>query len=361
VGKYYYIPFEKTDKNERAAWNICLSWGARFADTTLTPDKYLETEESFDVSLDGSVKLIKIRKYYTPQKMAYSLMMDGLRNVEINVRLLCCFGGGVFGADSTAQSLNLTSGMPLTPLAQRLALELGKIFEVSQAVQSRLRVAGYVGATNSNKGDGCFYVDVNANKKYEKADNHVRWYDLTGRELPEGNPEGNDLAQAGMRGLFNLKVGDALYIMAHGDWKSGGRFLPVPGETGLGQTAEVVNRAERMAGNAAVVDNAYTMTTATNRFGLRALRSTDRAAQQTNPKKNCIIVDMPEGESLHIYAFDEQGRCCVSWDESRVQLSGDQSKSLEWLKTWFSDPSKDTPQRGGQARTRAMKLTGLSK
>jgi hypothetical protein len=331
MGKYYYTPFDKTDENERLAWNICRGWGAKFADTKLTPGIYL----SEDVSLEGGK-----RRFYTPENLAKSLVEDGLKNIACNIRLLCCFGGGVQAADSEAIKKSCGLRMPLTPLAKTLALRMGEKLGVNQfAVQPEpgIMVSGYVGATNSKLNKTVFFVDVNGNKQYENAENHTRWYNLHGGlSIFGGNEEADDVAKAGLRGLDDIKAGDVLYIMAHGDWKSGGRFLPDAGDF-LVQTSEVVDRNGRMRGEAAVEKNTFADTKtkrAGKKFGDKAERWTGPELPTKGAMSDRIAVTVSKDGKLKIIAFDETGNICRLWDEARTIVT--EKSKVEFLKVWFS-------------------------
>ena len=93
-------------------------------------------------------------------------------------------------------------------------------------------------------------MDVNANKKYERAYNHIVWYDMFGKAVVERESGGNDVAAAGVTGLAGI---EAETSSAHHDTGIGlEAVLPDPRGT-TDDTCEVVDRTGRMAVNAAVV------------------------------------------------------------------------------------------------------------
>jgi hypothetical protein len=243
---YYYTPFKSTDDNERATWNLCLQWGARFANCAqgqapLTPT--LRTVES-----------LRRRKYITPVELADKLVADGLPNKEFNILLVVCFGGGVQPNAKEFKDweagTGAANGFAKLSIAQSLARSLGARQDFPSGEKGAWlgRVGGFAGPTYT-KG-GSFQVTLPSPPDSivrDDAWSHAHWYKAGGNESEPHRPNGFE-AQKGITGLTELRGGDQLRIMAHGDWKGGGRILPFPGEGQEDLQTMEVDRVARLAG-----------------------------------------------------------------------------------------------------------------
>jgi hypothetical protein len=341
MGSYYYTPFEKTDENERAAWNICRKWGAKFADWTCrgTHVETFEEEKVYEtVNPEAgtiTTRETKKRTFLKPSTLAKTLVEEGLKNVKCNISLLCCFGGGIQQGDIKAFTKASSQGVTNTALAHFLAKELGVLWQQANQWKGHgegARVSGYVGATNSKRTEGSFDVDVTGEKQFEPAENHKKWYDLNGLDSSPNLVTPGE-TKAGMNGLAEIGDGDVLYIMAHGDWQHGGRYLPFPGGL-LDKTVEAVNRAARMKGEAAVVDNqAFAAVTAVT--SPKAVRWSESEAPQMGRFKGCWVVWKNKQNIMYARYFNPEGRSGKKWDGTMV---GSEKGTMWALEAWFSEP-----------------------
>jgi len=182
VGVYYYTPFERTDDNERQTWNLCLNWGAKFANCK-TGNEVAPVGR--DVGSSGP------RKYMSPEELADQLLSDGLENHKINIILICCYGAGPL--ESEGRDLKTKPNWIGAPdasevyaggtLAQSLAKYLGAGLRLKPSLGGRtdvpLKVAGFMGPTYTKGGSLQVTSDQKKNVR-APAWGFARGFDATG-------------------------------------------------------------------------------------------------------------------------------------------------------------------------------------